>query len=317
MKKQLLFFSLTVLSVVLFAQAPTDGLVAKYYFNSGNASADVGVNNGVVTGASKTTDRFGNPNAAYSFDGNDNIKVPYYSALNVSAGLTISAWVKMSNNTNQQAIVSRWANSKSTDQYLLMTSSGTPLIATGNPTYSANGVTCTPTFNNGVWYHVVFEWTNSGDHKLFVNGVKTDSTRLASFATINSVAVNDLYFGMQSGGTRYFKGVIDDISIYNRALNYSEIAALYNEIDFATSVEDTKAAVMSIYPNPASEMLQVDLGTLQNASFKLYSLQGQLLLQQDNLSGSNALDVSTLVPGIYFTEITSGSAVSRMKIMVE
>jgi hypothetical protein len=46
----------------------TNGLVAYYPFN-GNANDAVGTNNGTVHGVTLTTDRFGIPNSAYSFNG--------------------------------------------------------------------------------------------------------------------------------------------------------------------------------------------------------------------------------------------------------
>ena len=319
MKKQLLFLSLAIFSSVVFAQVTTTGLIAKYYFNSGTAQDDINSNNGVVTGAVLTADRFGNPNAAYLFDGNDNINIPYFSALNVSTGLTISAWIKKDDNSSQQAIVARWKNVKSADQYLLMTSGNKALIATGNPSYSANGVSCTPSFNTGIWYHVVFEWKNNGDHKLFVNGVKTDSTRLASFATINAGTQNPLIIGAQYDGSysRLFMGTIDDVRIYNRALSYTEIAALYTEEDFATSTSEITTNGFAIYPNPAKDILTVDLASLQNSLIKIYSLSGQLLLIKENASGNVQMDISGLSSGIYFTEVISGGAVSRKKIVIE
>lgn len=48
-----------------------DGLVA-YYDMRGDANDIVGGNNGTVTGASLTTDRFGFANSAYSFNGTSN-----------------------------------------------------------------------------------------------------------------------------------------------------------------------------------------------------------------------------------------------------
>lgn len=44
-----------------------DGVVAYYDFN-GDANDIVGGNNGTVTGATLTTDRFGIANRAYSFN---------------------------------------------------------------------------------------------------------------------------------------------------------------------------------------------------------------------------------------------------------
>ncbi|MGK5093982.1 hypothetical protein WDW89_18465 [Deltaproteobacteria bacterium TL4] len=56
---------------------PTNGLVAYYPFN-GNANDESGNwNNGTVNGATLTTDRHGNANKAYSFDGADDyINIP-------------------------------------------------------------------------------------------------------------------------------------------------------------------------------------------------------------------------------------------------
>ena len=65
---------------------PTSGLAAYYPF-TGNAN-DLSGNghNGTVTGATLTTDRFGNPNSAYSFNGTSS----YIYAGNISSLTTTS-----------------------------------------------------------------------------------------------------------------------------------------------------------------------------------------------------------------------------------
>ena len=79
MKRLLLLITICI-SFVSFSQVPsyvpTNGLVGWWPFN-GNANDEGGNgNNGTVNGAALTTDRFGNANSAYDFDGmNDNIKV--------------------------------------------------------------------------------------------------------------------------------------------------------------------------------------------------------------------------------------------------
>ena len=75
MKK--LFLTLTLVLFIipigisqdLPSYVPTDGLVAYYPFN-GNANDESGNgNHGTVNGATLTTDRDGNENSSYSFDG--------------------------------------------------------------------------------------------------------------------------------------------------------------------------------------------------------------------------------------------------------
>ena len=67
----LLFFAVTTMAQVP-SYVPSNGLVGWWPF-SGNASDLSGNgNNGTVTGATLTTDRNGNVNAAYSFNGSSN-----------------------------------------------------------------------------------------------------------------------------------------------------------------------------------------------------------------------------------------------------
>ena len=89
-----LFFLFSMLVMNSFAQIPTNGLVARYLFN-GNANDMSGNNNhGIVNGATLTTDRCGNPNSAYNFNGSSYIRVPHSQSLNNHTNeLTISFWV--------------------------------------------------------------------------------------------------------------------------------------------------------------------------------------------------------------------------------
>lgn len=70
MKTALLFTTVCLFWFTCFAhaQAPTSGLVAYYPF-TGNANDAAGALNGTVSGATLTTDRFGNANSAYAFNG--------------------------------------------------------------------------------------------------------------------------------------------------------------------------------------------------------------------------------------------------------
>ena len=75
MRKIILFLLMAVAltSQALFAQVPsyvpTNGLVVYYPF-TGNANEQfVNSNNGIINGATLTTDRNGNANSAYNFNG--------------------------------------------------------------------------------------------------------------------------------------------------------------------------------------------------------------------------------------------------------
>jgi len=79
------------------------------------------------------------------------------------------------------------------------------------------------------WYYVVATWdgtTNTNGMKVFVNGV-LNGQGTASVTNLTDKGYN-LALGKNAAGASYFfNGLIDDVRIYNRALNPSEIKALY------------------------------------------------------------------------------------------
>ncbi len=87
-----------VLSVPGYAQSTlTDGLVAYYPFN-GNANDESGFHrDGIVYGATLSTDRFGNQNACFSFDGHGQYITANKIINDVTNNFTISIWFKTTN----------------------------------------------------------------------------------------------------------------------------------------------------------------------------------------------------------------------------
>ncbi len=78
--------------------------------------------------------------------------------------------------------------------------------------------------NNNTWYHLAgtFDGTNI---KIYLNGVLAGTTAFTGPIATNTANVN---FGRDadSGGRRYYRGRIDDVRIYNRALTDVEIQSL-------------------------------------------------------------------------------------------
>src|SRR3990167_8524330 len=88
-----------------------DGLVTYYSFD-GNANDGSGNgNNGIVNGATLTTDRFGNANSAYDFDGSSTISVANTTSLNIPSGqITVSVWAYKTTNATAGHIFGKRTN---------------------------------------------------------------------------------------------------------------------------------------------------------------------------------------------------------------
>lgn len=206
------------------------GLVALWNFN-GNAKDNTPYNNnGTVTGATLTTDRFNNANKAYSFDGvsGNVIDVPHNSILNPS-DMTISVWINPTAWSNAIATSILSKRSTTTNGWTIL------CIGTGTSAYLAvdfnDGTTqnrWTTVYNPpiGVWTNIVITNSSAG-RILYVNGVLYLST--TPKGGVDTTSTVNLYIGKNRvSNDQFFNGKIGETRIYNRALNATEITQLYN-----------------------------------------------------------------------------------------
>ncbi|MBI2968107.1 MAG: PKD domain-containing protein [Bacteroidetes bacterium] len=213
------FFSATNAQVNL-----DSGLVAHYPFN-GNANDESGNNyHGTVNGSVLSPDRFGNPNTAYNFDGsNDYILVDSIPPVNFGTGdFTLSTWCKagLSQLTYPQILSTR---SGASDGFIHgLFSDGQFFFQTGS---SATVFSSSGDIRDNQWHHLITV-RNTGIVTVYLDGVQVGSGNVST----NISSPNSLYMGWDIGNpsVTYFNGLIDDIRIYNRALNSAEIQALNN-----------------------------------------------------------------------------------------
>lgn len=233
MKKFYILFILLAtigLSGLVNAQVPTNGLVGYWPFN-GNANDESGNGyNGTVTGATLTPDRFGNTNKAYYFNG-----VTDYILANVNSNVTnvsISAWFYAETHATTFPTFYYLMNSTNTIYYYSQltyhqgnTGSILNLVHTSTGNYP-NVTTNVPSLNS--WHHVVSVFDGSWNvSKLYLDGA------LINQVTTTGTLTTFTKFFMGSHDLtclcEWFKGSLDDIRIYNRALSSTEVTALYNE----------------------------------------------------------------------------------------
>ncbi len=241
MKKVLGFVCLLVATTTItFAQIPTDGLIGYWPFN-GNANDESGNgNNGTVNGATITTDRFGNENKAYNFDGYHEIVVPHSDALNIVGDMTVSAWFISEGpplfHTSHTIVTKRSSDVYADCPYLLAINYQIS-IPTDNkkPIFwsASNGalqyLQSTNDITNNTWNHILY--TILGNNiKMFLNGIMIVDTTINNGLRISNTAPLLIGSGARlDKPAEQFVGKIDDIRIYNRALSQAEIDSLYHE----------------------------------------------------------------------------------------
>jgi hypothetical protein len=239
MKKSIKLIQLIILLLFYsqsFAQTPpiTDGLVGYWPFNgyandeSGNENHGLGFG-----GVQLTSDRFGNPNSAYQYDGiDDYIEIVNKNLFeNFNQG-TISCWVKVDTEGYAPII-----NSTSLDVVDLLV-----LSLDNRRTYfqyykvSPNNAVLASDAIDQNW-HLLTVTSDGASWSMYIDMVKQSNIEWLGqnagnwFSSLTS-SESVLRFGRQQWAQEniYFKGVIDDIMIFNRPLSEVEIQKIYSSI---------------------------------------------------------------------------------------
>ncbi len=208
-------------SATVAPPAPT-GLVAAYGFEetSGGTVADGSGNGrtGTISGATRSAaGKFGR---TLSFDGvNDLVTVPDGDALDFARNMTLEAWV------NPTTITGAWRTVAIKERpgglvYALYagTDNGRPganVFAGGNE-FDAFG---TSQITLNTWTHLAMT-LDATTLRLYVNGTQV-ATRGVSLSMAASTGA--LKIGGNNVWPEWFKGLIDEVRVYNRALTATEI----------------------------------------------------------------------------------------------
>ena len=227
MKKLILL--LFIPTVTLSQNIPSDGLVAYYPFNGSAYDASGNANDCTVDGPILSSDRFGNLESAYEFDGIDDQINNLDGIIEIGNNLSISIWFK-TNNSNQS------------HQEIFNTIGHTGIGLTYNHNYNPNRLSLfvgdgtnfwnvngegglIENFEENIWYHVVVV-KDGMNYKVYVNGILDIDSNVE-----NSINYNNL-LGFRIGqiGSNYqvFNGSLDDLAIWSRNLSVSEISGLNN-----------------------------------------------------------------------------------------
>ncbi len=216
---------------------PPGGLVG-WWPAEGNANDVIGGDNGSLQGGA--TFAAGKVGLGFRLDGtNGYVQIPDSDALK-PANVTVEAWVWLDPDASatlnsEQIIFKRNSWTFLFEGYSLLKGS----IDNGDHTYSnrfqfcitRNGnqivINSTTAVQRGVWYHVAATYDGT-TATLYVNGA-AEASAYAGFAL--DYGTLPVYIGTTGEPAPYnnkLAGIIDEASIYNRALSTNEIAAIYN-----------------------------------------------------------------------------------------
>ena len=151
------------------------------------------------------------------------------------SGITMMGWFNAEAiATDDGRFVSKASGANEADAYwqLSTTDSGSDRFL--RMRVKASGTTTTladssVNLTTGSWYFAVGTYdTASGMMRLYLNGVEVASTAHAVGGVLDTDASVPVAIGANGTAERFFNGILDDVRVYNRALDAGEIQDLYD-----------------------------------------------------------------------------------------
>lgn len=260
----------------------TTGLVGWWRFNKGTGEICIDSsgndNNGLRI---NFEDGWVNDNnrTGLSFDGvDDYIEVNTSPSLDITDEITIEMWIHID---EMEAKKGYMILSKG---YAVSGGSYDVFIWDKQLYWSAGGITGDPcsvsvTPYLGAWHYFVMTYSN-GSAKMFIEGTLVKDARNEGIATTDY----NVNIGRDSQRNSYnFNGIIDDIRIYNRALNSAEIRSNLGEIFYRLPGPDW----------PDAYALLVYRENLPSGRFSIYKILNSMVGNEKNNVTVNELYLST------------------------
>ena len=215
-----------------FYNSPTP---AAYWTFDAGATDSVGTNHGtLLNGAGIAPSSAVGPGALLLDGSDDYVAIGNPLGLQITGQITIAAWIQAYATDGFRNIVAKGYSTSPNGEIYLRISNGIYQIGSWNGLdHLANAAGASA--DVGSWVHLAGTYDGT-KWNLYRNGLLVSS----AVDAVGAVAVNESWaIGARGTGTeRFFNGLVDDVRIYNTALNTSEVASLATfPPDIATNVK--------------------------------------------------------------------------------
>ena len=139
---------------------------------------------------------------------------------------SISAWFQLETTSSSGDIMRMFGDDENNIR-IFYHNSNTKLYCS----YTAGGSTTSAEVTDaiegdGLWHHVSGTWDNSGNVKIYLDGTLKDTTAISGTFTGSFSTAS---IGNNADGGGFWKGNIDEVTIFNKELDSTEVTSLYND----------------------------------------------------------------------------------------
>ncbi|GGF14936.1 LamG-like jellyroll fold domain-containing protein [Flavobacterium limi] len=200
-----------------------------------------------------------------------------------------------------------------------------------NKTEINTGTNSAPNYFNGSWVNVVImRDLSTSKLRIYTNGVLTKEGADGTGTSVGIGEPTDLVIG-NIGALELFanttpapyKGLFDELKMFNYALTASEITQLYNQALLSNDKFTQNKVSGTVYPNPAKEQIFISIPNY-NGSYvtaTLSDVTGKIILKEKVSSDGNGvfnLNIANKkVSGLYILNVSGENLNSNYKIVTE
>ena len=313
MKKIFLFLFVINILQHTNAQLPIAGLIAYYPFSGDAKDLSGNGNDGSIVGATLTNDRFGKEKSAYYFDGLSNYILTSLVPPLDTHERSFTFWAKAENNTEASSnYVFSYGKASEGAAFMGFVDCHSSVFGaevSDGTKYIPHPSICS------TWLHYAIVLAPSlypllSDVKIYLNGTLVNN---AEYYNQNKPILtqpgNSLNIGrnfyQDLEGNSYYKGSIDEMRIYNRALSDAEIKTIATE-EVVTEIYNIQSefGLVKIFPNPSSNSITISINNpSENFTINIINQQSEIIHSEIINESIFQVQLSKFKPGLYLIQI--------------
>ncbi len=290
------------------------GLIGHWQFEEGSgptaSDASPSGNHGSIAGATPTTGKVGSGGLSFSGAGQ------YVAASgNNNNTFTASAWFKTSAPVSNWTGIVEYSTAAGTRRGILLSPAGLPAVTYGAGSFK---VAAGSRVDDGAWHHLAATFDGTTP-MLYLDG---QPLTLGATSAAASTAGSRLRLGDLAFTGYYFRGVLDEVRLYDRALSSAEISAVYN--DGGSQPPDTvppvisSIAVSSVTSSSAVLTWTTDEPADTQVNYGTTTAYGASSALDPALRTSHSVTLSGLSPGTaYHAQLESADAAGNLALSAD
>jgi len=286
----------------------------QWTFNDGTPNDKVGTVNGTLMDGAVVADGVLNTSGGYV------VLTGTELAINTYTELTVSAWFTPEQGMNTGYHFLYYFGGQSGTNGANMTGY-TPargndvsraMIMTTDGEKGANGTE----YDDGVKHHIVCV-IDATDLYYYIDGLLVSSTSIGASSLAN-VSTDLAYFGKGGWPDPNWKGTLDEISVYDKALSADNVTFLFNAGPIGiTGIDPAKKLTQNVILNNNQLVAEFESPSASEAQIEVYDVQGKLLSSElfaCNIGVNQKTIKADFATGIYVVRLVVDGQSSYSKI---